>query len=206
MGSRRKTGDDLRLPVISRRALLGAGAAVVSGLSWPHSAAGDQHEADRPDLSPRGDADRRLSFAFRRNAYGFYRAAVGAQAGFPETSFHSLAIAIELSLKAYLLHRGISDDWNRSHIGHDLRLALACARRAGLRLVPDGLPDLASSLTPLYEHHAFGRSTTATTVLLPLPQACETVLGLLHGVTVQIAEEIALDEWAPRLRRENTHA
>ena len=205
MGSRRKTGDDLRLPVISRRALIGAGSAavVINSRSWCRSAVGEQRERGRPDLPPRATADGHLSEVFRRNADGFYRAAVGAQAGYPEVGFHSLAIAIELSLKAYLLHRGVSDDWNRIHVGHDLVLALARARRAGLSRVPEGLPGLAASLTPFYEHHAFSRSTT---MFSALPQACETVRGLLRGVGDQIDHEAAIDDLRTRLRRESAHA
>ena len=143
---------------------------------------------------------------FRRNAAGFHRAAVGSQASFPEGSFHSLAIAIELSLKAYLLHRGVSDDWNRIHIRHDLRKAVDCARRAGLRRVPGGLPDLASSLTPYYERHAFGRGGPAILVSQPIPQACDTVGGLLRGVAVQIDQETATDDWLRLLGLEGSHA
>ena len=208
MGSRRKADDSVRPPVVSRRALICAGsaAAMANGFGGEGSTAVERRHVNLPGRQRCGAADRRLSFAFRGNAYGYYRAAVGAEADFPEISCHSLAIAIELSLKAYLLHRGVSDDWNRVHIAHDLWLALACARRAGLRQIPQGLPSLASSLTPFYEHHAFGRSTTATMVSLDLPQACETVRGLLSGVDNQIDHEVAIDGWRTRLCREAAHA
>ena len=192
---------------ISRRALVWAGsAAVVGGLGPYDPAASERREVTRSDRSDREPADRRLSLAFRRNAAGFHRAAVGSQASFPEGSFHSLAIAIELSLKAYLLHRGVSDGWNRIHIGHDLRKALDCARRAGFRRVPGGLPDLASSLTPYYERHAFGRSASVILAAQPLPEACEAVGGLLRGVTDQIDQETATDDWLRRLFLEGSHA
>jgi hypothetical protein len=75
----------------------------------------------------RRGTDRHLTTTFIRNARGFLE---GAEDGrFPEITRYFLAIAIELSLKAYLLHRGISDDWNRIHIRHDLRKALAVFRR-----------------------------------------------------------------------------
>lgn len=63
---------------------------------------------------------------------------------------YSLAVAIELSLKAYLLHRGITDDWNRLHLRHDLNKALRCARIAGLYDMPEGLRELAGALSPFY--------------------------------------------------------
>ena len=189
---------------ISRRALVWAGSAAVVGGLGPYGPAAS--EVTRSDRSDREPADRRLSLAFRRNAAGFHRAAVGSQASFPEASFHSLAIAIDLSLKAYLLHRGVSDDWNRIHIRHDLRKALDCARRAGLCRVPGGLPYLTCCLTPYYERHAFSRSVPEVMSPRLLPQACETVRGLLWGVGDQIHYEAAINDLRTRPLGEEAHA
>ena len=182
---------------VSRRTLIGAGsaAALVGGLSPYEPAASERREVTRSDPSLRDPADRRLSHAFCRNAAGFHRAAVGSRASLPEGSFHFLAIAIELSLKAYLLHRGVSDDWNRIHIRHDLHKALDCARRAGFRRVPGGLPDLASSLTPPMSATLSAGAAPAVLVSQPFPEACETVGGLLRGVTAQIDQETVTEAW-----------
>ena len=192
---------------ISRRTLIGAGSAatLIGGLSPYEPAASGCREVTRSDRSIREPADRSLSLAFHRNAAGFHHAAFGSQASFPEGSFYALAIAIELSLKAYLLHRGVSDDWNRIHIGHDLRKALDCARRAGFRGVP-GLPELASSLTPYYERHASARSAPAIRISQPFSEACETVGGLLRGVAAQIDQETATEAWMGRLCLEGSRA
>lgn len=94
--------------------------------------------------------DQRLAAAFVRNARAFHAMAwAEPDRSVVRSAYHS-AIAIELGLKAYLLHRGFSDDWNRTHLRHDLKKALRCARLAGLREVPDGLAELAAVLGPLY--------------------------------------------------------
>ena len=59
----------------------------------------------------------------------------------PEGARYFLAIAIELALKAYLLDRGISDDWNRVYLRHDLVKVLRFARRAGFTDAPAKLLD-----------------------------------------------------------------
>jgi len=99
-----------------------------------------------------------------------------------------LAIAIELALKAYLLQRGITDDWNRIHLRHDLNKALRCARMAGLRYLPDGLPQLISTLGPLYASGAcsFGQGKPA---LLMTPETADEVVGGLLSAVV-----IAMDD------------
>lgn len=191
---------------VSRRTLIAGGsAAALAGSISGYGLVADQPR-DRSGRRTRDGADRHLSFVFRRNAYGFYRAAVASQVRFPANTLYFLAIAIELSLKAHLLHRGISDDWNRTHSGHNLDKALACAKRAGLRQVPGGLPDLASRLTPYYERHTISRHAPEIVASRLLPQACATVHSLLRGVAVQIDQEAANEDWAARRRRESAHA
>lgn len=193
---------------VSRRTLIAGGSAtaLVGALSGHGLAAALTCETHRADHRRQGGVDRRLSLVFRRNAHGFHRAAVDYQAGFPANTLYFLAIAIELSLKAYLLHRGVSDDWSRVHIGHDLVKALACAQRAGLRRAPGDLPDLASRLTPYYERHAIGRGAPDIMPSRQLPHACETVRSLLHGVAAQIDHEAVSDPWAAPQRLESAHA
>lgn len=138
----------------------------------------------------RRDPDRRLAQVLSGNARVFREM---AQAGNSETDrsrAYFLAIAIELALKAYLLQRGITDDWNRIHLRHDLNKALRCARMAGLRHLPDGLPQLIAALSPLYASGAlsFGQG------LMTLENADEVVGGLLSAVVTAMADNGYTDE------------
>ncbi|MNT49176.1 hypothetical protein D3C72_1860100 [compost metagenome] len=108
-----------------------------------------------------------------------------AQAGNSEidgSRAYFLAIAIELALKAYLLQRGITDDWNRIHLRHDLNKALRCARMAGLRHLPDGLPQLITALSPLYASGALSFGQGGPVLLMAPETADEVVGGLLSAV------------------------
>jgi hypothetical protein len=184
--------------VINRRTVVEAGSAAVaaSGCGVYGSPAGQRREING---ATQGPASRRLSVVFCRNAAGFYRVAVVRQGRFPENSLYSLAIAIELSLKGYLLHRGVSDDWNRTHLRHDLHRALVYAERLGFRRAPDGLAGLAACLTPYYERHAIGWPELE-------PRAHDIVGDLLRGVAGQIHQETANGFWAVRLRLGRGHA
>ncbi|WP_235524563.1 hypothetical protein [Caulobacter sp. Root655] len=124
-----------------------------------------------------------MAHTFRRNAAGFHEAAVAALDRHPEATRYFLAIAIELALKAYLLHRGISDDWNRVHIRHDLARALRCARRAGFDGAPAELPALAALLSPYYQVHAIAVMPPDAIASASWPEACETVRALIAAVT-----------------------
>ncbi|MFZ4166036.1 hypothetical protein [Brevundimonas sp. NPDC058933] len=93
-----------------------------------------------------------------------------------------LAIAIELALKAYLLQRGITDDWNRIHLRHDLSKALRCVRMAGLRHLPDGLLQLIAALSPLYASGALSFGQGKPVLLMTPENADEVVGGLLSAV------------------------
>jgi hypothetical protein len=130
----------------------------------------------------RDGADRQLADIFRRNAAGFHEAADRALERHPEVTRHFLAIAIELALKADLLHRGISDDWNRVHIRHDLGKALKCARRAGFNGAPVGLPALAALLSPYYKVHAISELPPDAIASVSWSEAYETVRDLLAAV------------------------
>jgi len=79
------------------------------------------------------EPDRALARAFVRNARAFQEVGQAAQGRTRASSAYYLAIAIELGLKAFLLHRGITDKWSRIHLTHDLTKALRRARMAGLR-------------------------------------------------------------------------
>jgi len=122
-----------RWPVdaVSRRALIGGASAAIMVSAAPGGLARDILSGRPGDLCPNA-AVIALWAAFWTNARCFEASALATQDRFPRQAAHSLAIAIELSLKSYLLHRGFSDDWNRVHIGHNLREALRCARGGGL--------------------------------------------------------------------------
>lgn len=140
-------------------------------------AARDLDRLNRPSTSRRRRRrpDRRLAQAFARNARAFHALAwtdddrVGAR-----SAYHA-AIAIELGLKAYLLHHGLSDNWNRTHLRHDLGKALRFARMAGFRGVPDGIAELAAVLGPLYASGAL-RSGSVTPDLPLSPDAADRVI------------------------------
>ncbi|UQV18101.1 hypothetical protein MU852_15315 [Brevundimonas albigilva] len=116
------------------------------------------------------------------NARAFKEIAQAGNSEIDGSRAYYLAIATELALKAYLLQCGITDNWNRIHLRHDLNKALRCARMAGLRHLPDGLPQLIATLSPLYASGAlsFGQGKP---VLLMTPETAEEVVGgLLSAV------------------------
>ncbi len=104
---------------------------------------------------------------------------VGAQ-----SAYHS-AIAIELGLKAYLLHRGFSDDWTRVWLRHDVSKALRCVRMLGFQGVPDGITELAAVLSPLYGSGAL-RSGVKPDLPLPPDAADQAICDLLSAVEAAI--------------------
>lgn len=126
--------------------------------------------------------DRRLASIFYRNAVGFHQSAEAGLESFPEMTRYFLAIAIELALKAYLLDRGISDDWNRIHIRHDLVKALTCARRAGLGQTPCGLDQLAALLSPYYQNRRVADIPDAVIGEVSWTAACGIVRRLIQAV------------------------
>lgn len=97
-----------------------------------------------------------------------------------QSAYHS-AIAIELGLKAYLLHRGFSDDWTRVWLRHDLSKALRCVRMVGFKDVPDGIAELAAVLGPLYSSGAL-RSGIKPSLPLPPHLAGHVISDLLSAV------------------------
>lgn len=66
----------------------------------------------------RREPDRALVRAFVRNARAFHEMGQAAKGREGSSSAYYVAIAIELGLKAYLLHRGFSDDWTRVWLRH----------------------------------------------------------------------------------------
>lgn len=123
-----------------------------------------------------------LAYTFRRNAAGFHEAAETAQDRHPEVTRYFLAIAIELALKAYLLDRGISDNWNRVYLRHDLSKALRFARRAGFNGAPAALPELAALLSPYYQIHAISQMPPEVVASVCWSRACATVRNLIDAV------------------------
>ncbi len=101
-------------------------------------------------------------------------------------SAYQSAIAIELGLKAYLLHRGLSDDWNRAHLRHDLTKALRCVRMLGLRGIPHGIAGLAAVLGPLYASGALRSGLMRPDLQLPPDDADRAICDLLCAVEAAI--------------------
>jgi hypothetical protein len=129
----------------------------------------------------RDGADLALAATFRRNAAGFHQVAQAVLTRHHEGTRYFLAISIELALKAYLLDRGISDDWNRVYLRHDLVKALRYARRAGFTAVPAQLPELAALLSPYYKVHAIPEMSSEAIASVCWTQACTTVRGLIDA-------------------------
>lgn len=138
--------------------------------------------------------DRRLAEALVGNARSFHSMAQAASDPNGGSRAYSLAIAIELALKAYLLHRGITEDWNRIHLRHDLNKALRCARVAGLREMLEGLRELAGALSPLYASGALSWGQGGPAIPMAPEVADQIVAELLIAVEAAIgAGEGALD-------------
>lgn len=130
----------------------------------------------------RDGADRALAVTFLRNAAGFHQGAEAVLTRHHEGARYFLAIAIELALKAFLLDRGISDDWNRVYLRHDLVKALRHARRAGFTGVPAKAPELAALLSPYYKVHAISQMSPDAIASVCWSEACTTVRDLLVAV------------------------
>jgi len=130
----------------------------------------------------RSSNDRRLAKQFLRNAEGFWNGTDELVPRFPDGARHFLAIAIELALKAYLLHRGISDDWNRIHVRHDLLKALKSAKRAGFDGAPPELAKIAAALNPYYKTHSIPDMLAETVASVCWLDACQTVQDLITAV------------------------
>lgn len=142
----------------------------------------------------RDGADRPLAATFRRNAADFHDGAVAVLTRHHEGARYFLAIAIELALKAYLLDRGISDDWNRIYLRHDLVKALRFARRAGFTAVPAQLPELAALLSPYYKVHAISEMSPEAIASVCWSEACTTVRDLIGAVAEAVGRRVSCQE------------
>ena len=132
--------------------------------------------------------DHSLARAFVRNARSFHDMGQTARGRPGGSSAYYLAIAIELGLKAYLLNRGITDQWNRAHIRHDLAKALRCARIAGLQGIPEGLPQLIEALTPLDASGALSRGLGEPSWPMPPGAADQAIRDLLNVVETTLGQ------------------
>lgn len=128
-----------------------------------------------------------LALAFIRNARSFHEMGQDARRRTAGSSAYYIAIAIELGLKAYLLHRGISDQWNRIHVRHDLSKALRCVGMAGLRDVPYGIPQLVDALTQHYASGALARALKEPGLTMAPGVADNVITHLLNLVEVLAA-------------------
>lgn len=150
---------------------------------------GDQHMFSQLRKWRSCPPEQSLAAALVRNARTFHATAWITPDCIGARSAYASAIAIELGLKAYLLHRGFSDDWNRIHLRHDLMKALRCARLAGLRDLPVGLAGLAGVLGPLYASGNL-RSGLVEPVLPISPESANSVISdLLDLVEAAIGAE-----------------
>lgn len=100
----------------------------------------------------------------------------------PHASEHFLAIAIELALKSYLLRLGVTDDWNRCHIRHDLSKALRFARIGGLKAHSEDLANIAQRLGSHYQNGGFTRSSKTIISAREWEVATRAVAVLIHTV------------------------
>lgn len=130
--------------------------------------------------------DRRLAEALIGNARSFHSMAQTANDPAGGWRAYSLAIAIELALKADLVQRGMTDDWNRIHLRHDLNKALRCARMAGLRDMPEGLRELAGALSPFYASGVLSWGQGRPPIPMAPEVADQTVAELLVAVEAAI--------------------
>lgn len=98
-------------------------------------------------------------------------------------ALHSIAIAVELALKSYLLNVATNDGWNRLHVGHDLDKAVSYAERAGLH--PQvGLRELSAALHPHYQRGGFQRDPSRQWPDPLADEACQITRALLAEVVV----------------------
>jgi len=113
-----------------------------------------------------------------------------------EGARYFLAIAIELAMKAYLLDCGISDDWNRVYLRHDLVKALRFARRAGFTDAPAELPELVALLSPYYSVHAISEMSPEVVASVCWVEACTTVRTLIDAVVEAAEPDACIEEGA----------
>lgn len=125
--------------------------------------------------------DRCLGAALVGNARSFHSMAQAASDPNVGSRAYFLAIGIELALKAFLLHRGITDEWSRLHLRHDLNKALRCARMAGLRDIPAGLRELAGALSPFYASGALSWGQGGTVIPMA-PEVADRIVAVLLDV------------------------
>lgn len=130
--------------------------------------------------------DHRLARAFIRNARAFHAMAWTDDDRVAARSAYHSAIAIELGLKAYLLHRGLSDDWNRVHLRHDLTKALRCVRMLGFEDISNGITELAAVLGPLYASGALRSGLVSPDLPLSPDDPDKAICDLLSAVEAAI--------------------
>lgn len=126
--------------------------------------------------------NRSLANAFHQNARSFRASALEMRSSNPHASEHFLAIAIELTLKSYLLRLGVTDDWNRRYLRHDLAKTLRFARRGGLKAHSVALANIAHLLGAPYQSGGFTRSSEALISDRGWEVSTRAVTELFHAV------------------------
>ena len=110
---------------------------------------------------------------FLANGYGFFLAAAriaGAGVGpdFPWPPFFvNIGYAFELSLKAYVLQHGGTEELCRNAIRHDLSRAIVESRSRGLAQPSDDVYALLSKIGPYHRDHSFRYMTPIDETALP---------------------------------------
>jgi hypothetical protein len=90
------------------------------------------HDRHAPISREMPSANRLDAFFLCRNARMFYDLPVSTTTLDSDQRLYFLAISIELSLKAYLRHTGMTDDETRQLVRHDLSKAFMIAAERGL--------------------------------------------------------------------------
>ncbi|WP_156454104.1 MULTISPECIES: hypothetical protein [unclassified Sphingomonas] len=101
-----------------------------------------------------------------------------------QTRYHRLAIALELTLKSYLIVRGHTDEANR-RIGHDLRRVAQVATAEGLT-VPSALYDLIEDTHPFFMRGGFHREYRTDWQRHRADRAATELDALLTGIAAPI--------------------
>lgn len=136
----------------------------------------------------RKTANRGLANVFLQNALSFTASALEMRSLNPHASEHFLAIGIELSLKSYLLRLGVTDEWNRRHIRHDLAKALRFARVGGLNAHSAAFENIARRLGAHYQKGGFARSSEPLISAQEWEVATKSVAELIHIVDAAFRE------------------
>lgn len=143
---------------------------------------GDRRKCWRRQRLLNADAPTAAFFAERahdllRGVSSRRRAGIGSV----EADLHSICCALELSLKAVLLHAGCTDEQNRDLIRHSLTRVVVAAEHLGF-VVPDELKSIIERVSPYYERHRLRELESSMTV---------EVAGVVHRHLLAVRDRLA---------------